>query len=79
MIEDVPLDTFDNEAYDENDDLLNTGFSADEETTYDSATPGSRIDRQRRELVRGKIRDWKENSTPRSRQQIQALWQRTPV
>jgi len=58
MIEDIPLDTFDDgEDYDENDGLLNTGFSADEETTYDSVTPGSRIDRQKRELVRGKIRE----------------------
>jgi len=37
MIEDIPLDRFDdNEAYDENNDLINTGFSADDENAYDS-------------------------------------------
>ena len=58
MIEDIPLDTFDDDREEEEDDgLLNTGFSADDEQTYDSVTPGSKIDRQRRDLVRGKIKD----------------------
>ena len=53
MIEDISLDTFDDgEVYGED------GFSLDDdEQTYDSVTPSSRIDRQRRDLVRGKIRD----------------------
>ena len=85
MIEDIPLDTFDNnEAYYENDDLLNTGFSADDEQTYDSVTPGSKIDRQRQDLVKGKIRDLEKiqyfHSTNRLRiystESVQALWQR---
>ena len=57
MIEDIPLDTFDDDREEEDDGLLNTGFSADDEQTYDSVTPGSKIDRQRRDLVRGKIKD----------------------
>jgi len=58
MIEDIPLDRFDdNEAYDENNDLINTGFSADDENAYDSVTPGSRIDRQRQDLIKGRIRE----------------------
>ena len=58
MIEDIPLDTFDDgEAYEEDDGLLNTGFSADDEQTCNSVIPGSRLDQQRRDLVKSKIRD----------------------
>ena len=58
MIEYILLDTFDDgEDYEEDDSLLNTGFSTDDEQTYDSVIPGSKIDRQRRGLVKGKIKD----------------------
>jgi len=67
IIEDIPMDDYDNEAYDnEEDDVHNTAYISDE-NTYESTTPGSKLDRLNR-LVEGKIRDL-ENSARLYQQQ----------
>ena len=57
IIEDIPMDDYDNNVYEnDDDDLHTTSFN---ENTYDSTTttPGSKLHRLNRELVEGKIRD----------------------
>jgi len=51
------MNDYDNETYDnDEDDVHNTAYISDE-NTYDSTTPGSKLDRLNRELVEDKIRD----------------------
>jgi len=69
MIEEIPMDYYDNEAYDDDeDDVHNTAYISDE-NAYDSTTPGSKLDRLNRELIEGNIRDLEKNSARLYQQQ----------